>query len=119
MYLSLSLSVYLSLYLPLYGLLSFLCGKIFRTQKYQYFGWFDRPTINIDVFKYVLAQKHHKTHMGSALSLRLKFVRKKVLSLIMGHNNLCGKIFRTIYVVRKNFPHKKFVRKKLFLTFMG
>ena len=46
-------------------------------------------------------------------------MRKKVLSLIMGHNNLCGKNFRTIYVVRENFPHKKFVRKKLFLTCMG
>ena len=29
--------------------LSLLCGKIFRTVKYQYFGWFEEPTIKIDV----------------------------------------------------------------------
>ena len=46
-------SLYLSLSLSLYGSLSFLCGKIYRTLKYQYYGWFDKPIIKIDVSKYV------------------------------------------------------------------
>ena len=33
--------------------LSLLCGKIYRTVKYQYFGWFEEPIIKIEVLEYV------------------------------------------------------------------
>ena len=75
--------------------LSLLCGKIFRTVKYQYFGWFEEPIIKIDVFECVQAQKDLNIHKGSALSLRSKFVRKKSFVFFFG----------SMKFVRKIFPH--------------
>ena len=75
--------------------LSLLCGKIFRTVKYQYFGWFEEPTIKIDVLECLQAQKDLKIQKGSALSLRSKFVRKKCSVFFFG----------SMKFVRKNFPH--------------
>ena len=75
--------------------LSLLCGKIFRTVKYQYFGWFEEPIIKIDVFQCVQAQKDLNIHKGSALSLRSKFVRKKSFVFFFG----------SMKFVRKIFPH--------------
>ena len=75
--------------------LSLLCGKIFRTVKYQYFGWFEEPIIKIDVLKCVVPEKDLKIQKGSVLSLRLKFVRKKFSVFKNG----------SMKFVRKNFPH--------------